>query len=424
LEALAGFQKASQVDPKNTEAREAVVRLEKLLASARGGVVVKTEPGGATVRLGGRGEDESPANYEGLKLGVYPVVVEKKGYDPIKKEVKVSKDETTVLGPLRLLRSEGGLKIVSEPDGLIYKVLRVKSDVSSDKDFDPRSGKTPAVESDLVTGVYQVMVERSGWPNYRRNVTVQRDQKENVNEKFEQGSLVFESDPSGADVSHSGGASLGQTPCRINLPVGRYSMRISQSGYETAVVSVDCVANEQRTKNVSLKKLPAVKKVVTKEAQNEPHHYKATVDVPPGFVRINTGLRDLDHTLINTRVIAPDKTVVFGVYMLNVRGLPKNVDARKIPLPLMKGEKVVDREPSVRTVKVDSDIRYQQYSEQITVSGPNNSYTRYFHLKLSTGSLPGASATLWELQVANDNARKKYQKTYLKFKASLETGEF
>jgi len=365
VDALAGFQKAARIDAKNVEAAEAVSRLEKLLANARGSVVVKTEPGGATVRLGGRGEDITPANYVDLKLGSYTVEIEKTGYDMIEKEVLVRKDQTSVLGPLRLNRSEGALLIKSEPEGMSYTVQRVSSDVSSDKEFKIRRGVTPAVESDMTTGVYQVVMKREGWPDYRRHVSVKRDQKDEVRTRF-----------------------------------------------------------EERHKKVALKKMPERRAAIERKPENKHHEYKASIDIPHGFSRISTGMKDMDHTLINTRIQSSDRTVAFGVYMLNVRSLSENVNARKIQLPLKRGEKVVDRESSVRNVKLDGGIRYQHYSEQITVSGPNHSYTRYFNLQVTTGSVPGAASVLWELQVANDSARKKYQKIYRQFKGSLDGGEF
>lgn len=235
VDALAGFQKAMRIAPKNVEAAEAVVRLEKLLANARGSVVVKTEPGGATVRLGGKGEDITPANYVDLKLGSYTVEVEKTGYDLIKKEVVVRKDQTSVLGPLRLNRSEGALVIKSEPEGVSYTVQRVNSDVQSDEAFELRRGSTPAVESDLPTGVYQVVMNRSGWPDFRRNVKVKRDEKLPVSWAFSQGVVDLVSTPSGSEVFQSSGGQLkklGVTPRKLNsLPVGDYTFVMRRNGW-------------------------------------------------------------------------------------------------------------------------------------------------------------------------------------------------
>ena len=251
VDALAGFQKVSRIDPNNVESSEAVIRLEKLLENARGSVVVKTEPGGATVRLGGRGEDITPANYEDLKLGSYTVEVEKTGYDLVKKDVLVRKDQTTVLGPLRLNRSEGAVVIQSEPEGMSYRVVRVRSDVSSDKDFESRSGSTPAVEADLTTGVYQVVIARSGWPDYRRNVKVVRDKKENVTTRFSQGTIVIESDPSGAEVKSGNGQLLGKTPYRSAAPTGTHTFVLSLSNYEPQKLSINVKADEQARSEVS-----------------------------------------------------------------------------------------------------------------------------------------------------------------------------
>lgn len=245
VEALAGFQKTLSLDPQNAEAREAVTRLEKLLEHARGGVVVKTEPGGATVRLGGQGEDISPATYVGLKLGGYPVEIEKKGYDPTKKEVLVRKDQTTVLGPVRLNRSKGAVVIKSEPEGMSYSLTRVRSDVSSDRPFEQRSGRTPAVEADLATGVYQVSIQRQGWPIYRRNIQVNRDDKETVSTRFAQGTVAINSDPTGIEVRSTSGMLLGKTPLRKSLPTGSHRFTLKRPGHELVLVSLMVEADKE-----------------------------------------------------------------------------------------------------------------------------------------------------------------------------------
>lgn len=251
VDALAGYQKVKSMDAANAEANEAVSRLEKLLEHARGSVVVKTEPGGATVRLGGRGEDISPANYEDLKLGGYSVEVEKNGYDPLKKEVLVRKDQTSVLGPLRLSRSEGALLIKSDPEGMEYVVLRVRSDVSSDKEFESRKGRSPAVEADLPTGTYQVKIIRSGWPDYRRNVQVVRDKKVEVSTAFSQGSVLVESDPTGVEVRSSTGAFLGATPYRANIATGSHTFTLTRPDHQKEQVRVVVNADREAKAKVS-----------------------------------------------------------------------------------------------------------------------------------------------------------------------------
>lgn len=245
VESLAGYQKVMSLNSDNAEAKEAVARLEKLLEHARGSVVVKTEPGGATVRLGGRGEDVTPANYEDLKLGGYTVQIEKKGYDPLEKEVLVRKDQTTVLGPLRMTRSEGALLIKSKPEGMSYSVQRVRSDVSSDRDFEIRQGSTPAVEADLPTGIYQVIMKRSGWPDYRRNVEVPRDRKKEVSTLFAQGSLLIESEPSGVEVYASTGTRLGTTPYRANAATGTHTFKLSQPGHQKESLTLTVHADKE-----------------------------------------------------------------------------------------------------------------------------------------------------------------------------------
>ncbi len=252
-EAFELYGKAASLDADNVEANEAVARLEKLLTNARGAVVVKTEPGGATIRLSGKGEELSPANYVDLKLGRYEVVIEKKGYDPVTQTAVVRKDDTTVMGPLRLNRSEGAVLVKSTPEGMSYELTQVSSDVKSDREFEPRSGRTPGVEADLPTGEYEVVMKRSSWPDYKRRLTVARDLKEEVDWEFGQGTLELVSVPSGMSVYQVVGGGeklLGKTPLSLDeQPVGTYEVVFKREGWPDGKTQVE-VANGKTGKGV------------------------------------------------------------------------------------------------------------------------------------------------------------------------------
>jgi hypothetical protein len=105
-----------------------------------------------------------------------------------------------------------------------------------------------------------------------------------------------------------------------------------------------------------------------------------------------------------------------------VRDLPPTLEARAIPLPLFKGERVVKREPLRRNVNVHGST-FEHYEESITVEGPKSAYTRYFLIEISTGALPGAFSLLWEFKVTDEKARRAFQQTYKNFKDRVSLGE-
>ena len=154
-----------------------------LIATLRGDLVVKTTPEEATVSIGRKKPQISPASYQDLDLGTYMVAVSKQGYKPIKKEILIKKGEN-VLGPLPLERIKGALSINTEPQGAKYILSQVKSEASSDKKFEPRRGQAPALEPDLPTGGYLIKIERLGWMDEQINVSVRGVQEGEVNLRF------------------------------------------------------------------------------------------------------------------------------------------------------------------------------------------------------------------------------------------------
>ncbi|MDI1337982.1 MAG: SUMF1/EgtB/PvdO family nonheme iron enzyme, partial [Lacunisphaera sp.] len=86
------------------------------LAAARGGLVVRTNPAGAEVRVGALALDKSPLTLKDQKLGKYPVRVRLEGYEEWTGEVEVKENDFADLD-VTLVRSMGTLVITSSPAG-------------------------------------------------------------------------------------------------------------------------------------------------------------------------------------------------------------------------------------------------------------------------------------------------------------------
>ena len=156
--------------------------------------------------------------------------------------------------------------------------------------------------------------------------------------------------------------------------------------------------------------------------------FATIIDLPDGFTPRRWSAPAINAAgnkaplLLDGRFRSPDGKAEFAVAIYYVRHVPSGPDARRIAVPLARGEKVTDRKTSRRNIAgQDGGEDYWIYEEATTVSGPG--YTRYLLNSLSTSSLPGATSDFWEFRVANEEARKRYATAYRKFKESLEVGE-
>ena len=156
--------------------------------------------------------------------------------------------------------------------------------------------------------------------------------------------------------------------------------------------------------------------------------FATTIGIPEGFTpvrwkppAINPSAKEAP-LLLEARFRSPDGKAEFAVAIYHVRHVPSGPEARRIAVPLARGEKITDRKTTRRKIAgPDGGNDYWVHEEATTVSGPG--YTRYLLNSLSTSSLPGATSDLWEFRVADEAARKRYAAAYRKFKESLQLGE-
>jgi formylglycine-generating enzyme required for sulfatase activity len=138
-----------KLETAQTEERN---REQARLAAARGGLILRTEPSGAEVRVAGGVVERSPATIKGLKLGTQQVVVELTGYDPVELTAKIEEDKFTDLGTVPLRRQTGGLVVVvAEPVGAKVEVRDAGGAVVG-------KGVAPLRLADLPTGAYTAAV--------------------------------------------------------------------------------------------------------------------------------------------------------------------------------------------------------------------------------------------------------------------------
>lgn len=218
------------------------------LAAARGSIVVKTDPSGATVKVGDGLPQIAPAVFSELRLGPYPVQIQHDGYEPKTLSAEVRENQSTDLGTITLSRSKGSLKITTNPEGLTYEMR------SESHPFQPISGTTPMETKELETGNYEVKITRNGWPPQTRTCVVARGSLRHAFFDFSGGDVTISSTPPGASVLRDK-EQLGVTPLPIkDLPPGEVKYTLTLAGYDNATVHGTVQPGQPLTLSESLKK--------------------------------------------------------------------------------------------------------------------------------------------------------------------------
>lgn len=222
-------------------------RIERL-AAARGSIVVKTEPSGATVKIGDALPQIAPAVFSELKLGPHPVQIQHDGYEPKTLSAEVKENQSTDLGTITLSRSKGSLKITTNPEGLSYEMRNESSP------FQPISGTTPMELKELDTGNYEIKVTRKGWPPQTRTCVVARGTLRPVFFDFGGGDVTVSSTPPGAIVVRDN-EQIGVTPLPIkDQPPGEVKYTLTLAGYDNATVQGNVQPGQPLALSGSLKK--------------------------------------------------------------------------------------------------------------------------------------------------------------------------
>jgi hypothetical protein len=243
----ADAQKAAEAAEALRTQQEKQAEEAARLANARGGLMIKTDPEGATVALGGEDVQTSPATFKSIKLGTYPIHVALDGYEPVDQSAEIKENEFTDLGTITLVRSKGNLQIVTTPPDADYTISNTALGIN-------QSGKAPDTLKDLPVGTYDVTVTRGDW-TLPGTATVKRNDTVVYSPAFTYGSAAITSDPTGADVTENG-KHLGVTPVTLkDLRTGSHTFTLMLPGYQNSTVSADVGSNTVATVSATLAKI-------------------------------------------------------------------------------------------------------------------------------------------------------------------------
>jgi hypothetical protein len=115
-------------------------------------------------------------------------------------------------------------------------------------------GVTPRTISGVQPGVYTLVLEKEGYADYEKNVTVSAGRTTMVTGTLQPlyGSLRIQSSPSGATVLVKGNLA-GVTPLVVNgLVPGEYAISLSKTGYQTANRTATVTAGQEKLLFVTL----------------------------------------------------------------------------------------------------------------------------------------------------------------------------
>jgi formylglycine-generating enzyme required for sulfatase activity/serine/threonine protein kinase len=213
--------------------------------AARGGVIVRTIPAGAEVRVGAVALDRSPLTLREQRLGTYPVRIRLEGHEDWDGEITVEENEFTELN-VPLERSTGTLALTSEPPGVNFAV---NGEVT-------HTGRTPAQLEGVPTGSYEVTFQRDGWPEQGVSLTVGRGGVARATGNFVGGAISLSSEPAGLayEVTPATGVTFGpkfarltgRTPAELSdLPPGRYEVSFQREGWPVQARRVELKRGER-----------------------------------------------------------------------------------------------------------------------------------------------------------------------------------
>jgi hypothetical protein len=233
-------EQARQELVRQEQARQERARLEaEHLANARGSLLIRTHPSGATVTLGDQPPVQTPAPIQDLKLGEQTYKIELEGYDPYTGFAKVEENRIVKPDVVNLIPSVGAIQIHSQPEGLAFE-LRSKSNP-----MNVVRGATPQTVPSVPVGAYEVTVTREGWKPLTEPAQVRRGQEENKTLKFLGGTVTLKSEPPGAKIELNG-KDLGVTPKQFaDIPPGPVSYTLQLAGYDKAVAAGTVTAGEE-----------------------------------------------------------------------------------------------------------------------------------------------------------------------------------
>lgn len=189
----------------------------------KGNLKISSDPSGAEVWLDKDKIGTTPFEKTNLVVGIYPLIIRKKGYEDYTKSVSVSANKTTEITAIKLTQVER-LTVNSETAGAEILV-------------DGKSYGTKKFDDNVVLGGHTITIRKDGFTTYEEKVKIEANKPKVITKKLvptvisQYGTLTVSSEPSGAEVLIND-KSVGKTPLKNHkISVGESKITIRKDGF-------------------------------------------------------------------------------------------------------------------------------------------------------------------------------------------------
>jgi hypothetical protein len=278
-EQSAATDKPSAAKPLDTNIAEDTVK-KSVIPPTIGEAKITSNPEGAKVTIGGASQPKWVTPFTATKLqpGKYDVTVAKAGYVSQTKEIEVVAGQSAATN-FDLVLSGATINVTSEPSGALI-FLDGKA-----------TGKLTPTRLNVDKGKHKIEVRRQGFGEENTNVNLADGEKYDFsptlipkNATAEQraelkaqrqekrsgffsklfggsqkipagkGMLSIKTTPAGATIIHNGKASPVQTPIRVPMDPGSYTVRLRLDGYKDSQQTFTIAEGKTTDLNVTLEK--------------------------------------------------------------------------------------------------------------------------------------------------------------------------
>ena len=277
----------------------------------------------------------TPKIIEKIEAGYHNLILSYPGYERLQKRILIEENQILPISEL-LVPKTGSLFILTEPPGAKVYLDNITK------------GQTPLDLMNLPVKDYIIKVELDDYQKIERRISVQYG--ENTTQKYNleplPGKLSLFTTPPSANININGKnyKSGSNGIASIELPVGRYNLKITKKGYEPARREVFIRPNDLGTLDINLKRLPA-------GVSSNPDMGFLTVNTSDGRIRLRIpGVKE------EQRLPLKYFELKYGTYLLKAYGMGLETDKRKVE---------IDRQ---RTTTIDINLKKKQKLKAVRYS--------------------------------------------------------
>ena len=300
-----------------------------------GSVDIISDPSGADILIDLIEYGVTPKTIEKIETGPHDLILNYPGYERLQKRIMVIENQTVSVSEY-LVPKTGSLSILTEPSGANVYLDNITK------------GQTPLDLMNLPVRDYIIRIELKDYQNIERRISVQYN--ENTTQKYDleplPGKLSLFTTPGLAKININGKryTSGSNGIASIELPVGRYTLKVNKEGYEPMQKQVTIKPNDLGTLDINLKRLPA-------GVSSNPDMGFLTANTLDDRTRLKIpGVKDAQ------RLPMKYFELKYGTYMVKAFGEGLETEKRKITIDKQK------------TTTVDVNLKRKQRSKAIRYS--------------------------------------------------------